>query len=148
MILRADHVAGAFFVGFGILVIAISGNLPFGSPSMPASGFMPTILAALTMLFGVALIARGGESRPYAELSWSGAGHAALVVLITAAAVAAFEPLGFLTTNVLMMAALLIVIERRGVVRAVAYSLGVVVTTYMLFVHVLKTPLGTGPLGF
>jgi len=28
--LRADHVAGAFFVGVGLLVITLSGDLPFG----------------------------------------------------------------------------------------------------------------------
>ncbi len=46
MTLRADHVAGAFFVGFGLLVIALSGDLPTGNLSMPGSGFLPKIIAA------------------------------------------------------------------------------------------------------
>jgi uncharacterized membrane protein (UPF0136 family) len=71
-----------------------------------------------------------------------------LVVAITAAAIALFEPLGFLTTNVLMIFALLAIIERRRLLPAAIYSLGVVVTTYVLFVYVLKTPLETGPFGF
>ena len=41
MTLRADHVAGAIFVGFGLLVFALSGDLPTGTLSMPGSGFMP-----------------------------------------------------------------------------------------------------------
>jgi hypothetical protein len=148
MTLRADHVAGAFCIAFGVLVVAVSGELPFGSPSLPGSGFMPTILAALTMLFGAVLVVRGGESRPLADLSWRDAGHAGKVVVLTAAAVFAFVPLGFLLTNLLLIAALLVLVERRGVVGALLFSLGVVVATQMLFVHVLKTPLETGLLGF
>jgi uncharacterized membrane protein (UPF0136 family) len=59
-----------------------------------------------------------------------------------------FEPLGVLTTNVLLIFALLAIIERRRLLPAAIYSLGVVVTTYVLFVYVLKTPLEIGPFGF
>ena len=107
MTLRADHVAGAFFVGFGLLVIALSGDLPTGSLSMPGSGFLPKIVAGLTIFFGLVLALRANESKVFATLSWSDAKHAALVVAITAAAIALFEPLGFLTTNVLLIFALL-----------------------------------------
>jgi hypothetical protein len=40
-----------------------------------------------------------------------------------------------------------VVIERRMVLPAAVYSIGVVVVTYVLFVHLLKTPLQTGPFG-
>jgi len=148
MILRADHVAGAAFIAFGLLVIAISGSLPFGNLSSPGSGFLPMILSVLMMLFGATLMVRAGESRAFATLTWTDAKHAAMVVLITALAVAAFEWLGFVTTNVLMMFALLVAIERRGLLPAAVYSVAVVVTTFVLFVYVLKTPLETGPLCF
>jgi hypothetical protein len=148
MILRADHVAGAAFIAFGLLVIAISGSLPFGNLSSPGSGFLPMILSVLMMLFGATLMVRAGESRAFATLTWTDDKHAAMVVLITALAVAAFEWLGFVTTNVLMMFALLVAIERRGLLPAAVYSVAVVVTTFVLFVYVLKTPLETGPLGF
>jgi hypothetical protein len=148
MMLRADHVAGAAFIAFGLLVIGISGSLPFGNLSSPGSGFMPMILSALLILFGGTLVVRAGESRPFAAVTWSDARHAAMVVLITMLAIVAFEPLGFITSNVLMMFALLVVIERRRLVPAAIYSLGVVIVTFVLFVYVLKTPLETGPLGF
>ena len=44
--------------------------------------------------------------------------------------------------------ALLVVIERRNFIRAAAYSLGIVLITYVTFEYVLKTPLNTGPFGF
>jgi hypothetical protein len=49
---------------------------------------------------------------------------------------------------VLLIFALLAVIEGRQLLPAIGYSLGVVVTTYILFVYVLKTPLEAGPFGF
>jgi hypothetical protein len=148
MTIRADHVAGAFFVVFGILIITMSGDLPMGSLSFPGAGFMPKILAVLTILFGLVLALRATESKPLATLTWDDAMHAGVVVAITGAAIALFDWLGFLTTNVLMIFALLIVIERRRLLAAAAYSLGVVGFTYVLFVYVLQTPLNTGPFGF
>ncbi|HKS87570.1 MAG TPA: tripartite tricarboxylate transporter TctB family protein [Pseudolabrys sp.] len=148
MTLRADHVAGAFFVGVGVLIIALSGDLPTGTLSLPGSGFMPKIVAGLTIFFGLVLALRAGESREFASLTWSDARHAAMVVVITAISIAAFEWLGFVITNVLLILALLIIIERRRFVPAAVYSLSVVVITYVLFVYALKTPLVTGPFGF
>ena len=148
MVLRADHVAGAAFVGLGLLVIALSGDLPIGSLSLPGSGFMPNILASFAILFGVTLIARAGEGRPFAALEWGDAKHAALVVVITAAGIAMFEWLGFLVTMTLLMFALLVIIERRTLLAAAAFSIGVVGITYITFEYVLKTPLNTGPFGF
>jgi hypothetical protein len=143
MTLRADHAAGAFFIVVGLVVIALSGDLPFGTLSFPGAGFMPNILAVLTILFGIVLILRASESKPLATLSWSDGKHAALAV-----AIALFERLGFVTADILLIFALLVVIERRHVLPAAAYSIGLVVVTYVLFVHVLKTPLQAGPLGF
>jgi hypothetical protein len=148
MTLRADHVAGAAFIVFGVLIVALSGDLPVGGLSMPGSGFLPKILAGFMIAFGVVLVVRGGESRPFAELEWSDARHAAAVTAITAVAVYFFETLGFLTTMVAMMFVLLIAIERRPLLNAVLYSVGVVGVTYLTFVYVLKTPLATGPFGY
>src|SRR5262245_16177034 len=108
MTLRVDHVAGAAFIGFGLLVIALSGDLPMGSLSFPGSGFMPKILATLTIFFGLMLLAAGGKSPPFATLQWSDSKHAALVVALTGAAIALFEKLGFLMTMTMMLLALLV----------------------------------------
>ena len=148
MTLRSDHVAGGFFIVFGILVIALSGDLPMGDLSMPGAGFLPKILAVLTIAFGCTLAARASESKAFATLEWSNIRHAGLVVAITALATAVYDWLGFLTTMVLLMFALLIIIERREIVRAAAYSLSIVLITYVTFEYVLKTPLNTGPFGF
>ena len=141
MNLRADHVAGAAFVLFGLLIIALSGDLPTGQLSMPGSGFLPKIVACLTIIFGLALIVRGRESAPFSDLGWQDGKHAAMVTVITAAAIALYEHLGFFFTMLLMIAALLIVIERRNPLRAGIYCVAIVLFTYVSFVYGLKTPL-------
>jgi hypothetical protein len=145
MTLRADHVAGAAFIAFGLLVVALSGDLPMGQLSMPGSGFLPKILAGLMIAFG---LVRAGESKPFAEIEWSDVVHAGAVTTITGVAIYFFEALGFATTMVAMMLVLLVGIERRTVLHAALYSVGVVGLTYATFVYVLKTPLVTGPFGF
>jgi len=141
MNLRADHVAGAAFIIFGATVLALSGDLPTGQLSMPGSGFLPKIVATLTIVCGLALIARAGESAPYSEIPWSDGKHAAMVTAITAAAIALYEHFGFIITMGLMIIALLILVERRNPLRAGAYTISIVLFTYVSFAYGLKTPL-------
>ena len=148
MIIRADHVAGAAFVGFGILIFALSGDLPTGQLSMPGAGFMPKLIAGLTIILGIALFIRGKESGLFSDLGWGDAEHAMLVIAITSAAATLYTTLGFLITMVLMMLGLLIIIERRNPLRAAIYSAGVVIVTYAAFEYILKAPLPEGPFGY
>lgn len=148
MTLRADHVAGAAFVLFGVTIIALSGDLPVGQLSMPGSGFLPRIVACLTIIFGLALVVRARESAPYSELGWGDGKHAMMVTAITAAAIALYTWLGFIVTMAAMMIALLAVIERRRPIYAAVYSIGIVLTTYAAFEYLLKTPLPASPLSY
>ena len=148
MNIRADHVAGAVFVAFGLLIIAMSGDLPTGGLSMPGSGFLPKIVATLLIVFGGALILRGKESEPFSAISWGDLPHAAKVVAITAVGIALYTKLGFLFTLIAMIAAILIIIERRNPVRAAIYAAAIVTFAFVGFEYVLKTPLPNGPWGF
>ena len=148
MKLRADHVAGAFFVAVGLLVIGLSRDLPYGQLSMPGAGFLPRIVAVLIILFGGSLFLRARESPTFSEIAWDDGRHALQVIVITAIAVSLYIVLGFLITTLLMMIALMIVIERKNVLRAGAYSACVVLVTYITFIYVLRTPLPPGVLGY
>ncbi len=145
MTFRADHVAGAAFILFGAAVIALSGDLPVGQLSMPGSGFLPNIVAVLTIVFGLALIARGRESPPFSDVSWGDGKHALMVTAITALSVALYTYLGFIITMIAMMVALLVIIERRNPFYALGYSAGIVLITYVSFEYLLKTPLPESP---
>src|SRR5262249_42786866 len=104
--LRSDHIAGGVFVAFGLLVFALSGDLPVGTLSFPGAVMMPKLVAGLVILFGLLLILRANESAPFATISWRDLPHAARVVAITAAAVALYQTLGFLVTMALLLFAL------------------------------------------
>jgi Tripartite tricarboxylate transporter TctB family len=148
MILRADHVAGGAFIALGIVVFAINGDLPFGTLSAPGAGMMPKLMAGLMMALAVVLVAGGGSSQALATIDWSDRTHAALVVLAAAAAITLYRPLGFLITMTLLVFSLLVLVERRNVVHAAAYSVGLSVFAYWLFGIALKSPLERGLLWF
>ena len=148
MTLRSDHIAGGAFIAFGILVFALSGDLPFGSLSAPGAGMMPKLLIVLMIVFGIVLVIGGAASQPLAEIDWSDRNHALMLVAITAVAIALYQWLGFILTMTLLVFTLLTVVERRGVWRAAAYSVGVTVIAWWVFAKALKAPLERGILGF
>ena len=148
MTLRIDHVAGGVLAAFGLLVLALSGDLPVGSLSFPGAGMMPKLLASLLIAFGLMLVLRAGDSAPLADISWQDLPHALRVTAVTALAVSLYQTAGFLRTMTLLLFVLIFGVERRGLVPAAAFSLGVVALTYLLFAVALKTPLEQGVFGF
>ena len=148
MKLRTDHVAGAAFVALGAGVLAMSGDLPFGSLAAPGAGMMPIVVTLFMIAFAALVGFNASGSPPMASVGWSDRNHAALVVLITGVAVAAYRPLGFLLTMSLLVFALLVVVERRNALIAALYSVGLTVFAYWLFGKALRSPLERGVLWF
>ncbi len=147
MTLRADHVAGGVAIAAALAVLAVSGDLPFGTLAFPGAGMMPKLVCALMIVFGAILVARGGASMPFSEISWNDLPHAVRVLAITAVAVGLYTSLGFIVTMSLLLFAL-IAFEGRNLFAAAVYSVGICVSTYFLFTIVLKSPLEQGILGF
>jgi hypothetical protein len=148
MILRRDHVAGGTFVVAGVLILAVSGDLPFGTLASPGAGMLPTLVIVLMMAFGLALFLRAGDSPVLAEIAWNDLPHAARVAAIAAAGAASYTTLGFLPTIALLLFGLTYAIERRPFLNSVVFSLGVTGLAYLLFKTVLKLPLPRGLIGF
>jgi hypothetical protein len=148
MIIRSDHVAGGAFIAFGVLIFAIGTDLPFGTVSSPGAGMMPKLMAGLMIAFAAIIMLRASEGPEFSEIDWSDRGHAALLVLITAIAVMPYQPLGFLITMAALVFALLVAVERRGILPAAAYSVGLTLFAYWLFGKALKSPLERGLLWF
>ena len=130
------------------MVFSISGDLPFGRVSAPGAGMMPKLMTGLMMLFAGLVLIAAKESPPLASLDWNDRVHALLVVAITAAAVFAYQRLGFLITMSLLVFALLVIVERRKLLIAAAYSVGLTLFAYWLFGKALKSPLERGVLWF
>jgi hypothetical protein len=146
--LRSDHIAGGFFVAFALVVFAMSGDLPFGTLSSPGAGMMPKLLLVLMIVFGLVLVFSAGQSQPLATIAWSDGIHALLVVLIAGLAISVYQWLGFIVTMTLLVFTLLIAVERKNVLYAAAYSIGLTGVAWWVFGTALKSPLETGILGF
>lgn len=129
-------------------MFAVSGDLPFGSLSAPGAGMMPKLMAGLMMLFAAFVVIGAADSPPLSSIDWSDRGHAALVVSITAGGVLAYRPLGFLIAMALLVFALLALVERRNLLIAAGYSIGLTLFAYWLFGKALKSPLERGLLWF
>ena len=129
-------------------MFAISGDLPFGRLSAPGAGMMPKLATALMMFFAALIATTASNTSTFSGIDWSDRGHAALVVFITAVAVATYRALGFLLTMTLLVFALLVIVERRNALIAAAYSVGVTLFAYWLFGKALKSPLERGVLWF
>jgi len=100
------------------------------------------------VVFSVVLMADAAAGQPFAEIDWSGGGHALKVVLIAGAAAAAYQPLGFLLTMSLLVFALLVIVERQPLHYSAGYAIMLTLCAYWLFGKALKAPLQQGILGF
>ena len=145
---RSDYVAGGAFVGAGALVLAVSGDLPFGTLSSPGAGMLPTLIIALMLGFGLVLLLQARRGPFLGEVDWTDLPHAVRVAILAAAAVAAFTVLGFALTSALLLFTLIFFIERRPFLPALAFSIVATATVYTLFSLLLRTPLPRGLVGF
>ena len=148
MTLRRDHVAGGAFVVAGALILAVSGDLPFGTLASPGAGMLPKLMIGLMTAFGLVLLVRAGDSPPLAGIGWDDLPHATRVVAVTAVAIALYETVGFIVTMAALLFGLTFVVERKPLLPAAAISVGVTVFAYVLFSTFLKSPLPRGILGY
>jgi putative tricarboxylic transport membrane protein len=147
MPLRRDHLAGGVFVVAGLLVLAVSGDLPFGTLASPGAGMLPTLTVALMIAFGLILLVRAGHSPLLAEVDWTDLPHAIRVAIVAAAGAMLYVPLGFALTMPLLLFTLIFLVERRPLLPALGFSLGATLAVYALFTLLLRTPLPLSLLG-
>jgi hypothetical protein len=145
MILRRDHVAGGVFVAGAAILFALSGELPFGTLSSPGAGMMPKLVLILLIGFGACLMLRAGESPPLANVAWADFVHAATIVAAASVAIGTYTVIGFIPSMVLLLFALIHVVERRNIWRALAVSVCVTMSAYYVFNTLLKSPLPRMP---
>ena len=70
------------------------------------------------------------------------------VVVVAAAAVLLYTTLGFVVTMSALLFVLTFVVERKPLLPAAAFSIGVTAFAYVLFSMLLKSPLPRGLVGF
>lgn len=146
--LTTDRIAGAALVLIGLVAVWQSRSLPFGSLHRPGPAYVPVVLAVLLIAFGIAVAAMGGGSRRLAAVGWEEWRHAVAIFATCAFAAVGLDRLGYRLTMSVVMAFLLVVLERKNVVVAVAVALTIGLGSFYLFDTVLRVPLPRGPGGW
>lgn len=147
MTLRRDHVAGGAVVAAALGVLAISADLPFGTPASPGPGMLPILAAGLVLALGAVMLLQAGSSPPFTQIAWPDLPHAARVCAVTAASLLSYERLGFLITTTALLLILVLVVERRPLWPGLLFCLVVPVSAYLLLAKLLKSALPVGVLG-
>jgi hypothetical protein len=145
--MTVDRVAGAALVLIGLVTLVESRAFPLGSLHRPGPAFMPVVLASLLILSGVAVFVMGASARRLGDVGWHEWRHA--VAIFGACAFAAFglERLGYRITMAVVVAFLLLVVERKGWVLGLALTIVVAWGSFLLFDTLLNVLLPRGPFG-
>ena len=145
--MTVDRVAGLALVLVGLVAIEESRAFPFGTLHRPGPAFMPTLLAVLLILFGAVVFAMGARARRLAEVGWHEWRHAVAIFAACAFAALGLERLGYRITIAVVVAFLLLVVERKGVVLGLVLTLVMAWGSFFLFDTLLRVPLPRGPFG-
>ena len=147
MVLTTDRVAGGALALLALYVVWESRRLPFGSLRNPGPAFVPVVLAAVLLLFGLLLVVFSGKSPALSTLVWIEGRHAIAIFAVCAFAALALERFGFRPTVALSLVFLLGVVERRNPIFTIVFSVGLAAGTFLLFDTILRVPLPRGPFG-
>jgi len=128
----------------GVLVLAASTDLPFGTLASPGAGMLPTLVIVLMLALAASLLLDAGASPPIADIDWADVVHAWRVVAVTGATVAVYTVLGFIPSMVLLLFVLTFLVERKPLLHAAAFSIGTTLMAYLLFASLLNAPLPRG----
>ena len=145
--MTTDRLAGAALVLMGIVAIWQSRAFPLGSLHRPGPAFMPVLLAALLILFGLAVAAMGAGAGRLFDVGWSDWRHAAAIFGCCAFAAWGLDRLGYRLTMAVVLAVLFLALARLRVVTSLVLTVGMAWGSFYLFDTLLKVPLPRGPFG-
>jgi putative tricarboxylic transport membrane protein len=149
---KVDIMSGAAVTVFGAFFLIESLQLDYFTEGVPGPGFFPSLLGLVVITTGILLIVTrlvkpersfgefNAPSRPQLNRSigiW--------ITLLVATLMV--ELIGFVLAMILLVAAILIVIERRRGITALATIILIPLLAYLLFAGLLKVPLPTGIFG-
>ena len=145
--MTTDRVAGATLVLIGLITIEESRAYPLGSLHRPGPAYMPMLLAVLLIAFGIAVFVMGAKSPRLTDIGWYEWRHAIAIFGACSFAALGMERLGYRLTMAVVLAFLLLVVERKGLVMSAALTIAMAWGSFWLFNTFLKVPLPRGPFG-
>ena len=149
---RGNLVAAGVLAAFGGYIIWGAAKLPYASEVGPGPGFFP-------MWLGIGLVLFSGTLMPGAMKTWRTASHenvqwwipfgrAITGWLALMISVALLGTLGFVLTFVLLTVFLIVALDRRPALLAIAVGIGLAAAFHLLFVLALDVSLPKAVWGF
>lgn len=145
--LRSDQVSGLVLAALALYVGWMNRAYPIGSPQEPGPGYVPLLLAIFLGVTGLLVALRGGDSQPLAQMEWTEAKRALVILIACGVAAYALERLGFRITMAALLVFFLGVVERRKPMATIAVAFGFALIAYYLFATLLRVPLPVSPWG-
>jgi hypothetical protein len=146
--LTTDRVAGAALALIGLVAVWESRRFPLGSLHRPGPAYMPTLLALLLIVFGLAVAFMGARSARLADVGWHEWRHAVGIFAACAFAAWGLERLGYRLTMAGVLVFLLVVLERTRLWVTAVLTVTIAWGSFLLFDTLLRVPLPRGPFGF
>jgi hypothetical protein len=151
---RVDIFVGTISVIFAGFVFTQAIALDFFQRSeIPGPGFLPVLLAITIGILGVVIVATRlvGNDKQFGAFSWPSWNEfrrSLSVWIAFTVSIAVMELLGFFIASALLIAVLLLGVERLRSIGAIATVIIIPLVCWLLFHVALKVPLPVGPWGF
>ena len=145
--LTIDQVAGSVFAAFSLLVLWEARKIPFGFLAEPGAGAMPTLLASILLVCGIAVVVGGRSGKRAVDVQWTEWRHAVAILGTCAFMALVMERLGYRLTILIALLALVSIVEKKGWLAGVLFAGGFSFGTHYLFSTLLRLPLPQGPFG-
>lgn len=146
--LREDQLSGLMLLALAILVGWQNHAYPLGSLQEPGPGYVPLLIAVFLGLTGLIIAVRGAGSKAVAEMQWSEAKRATMILLACSVATYALEPIGYRIAIAALLVFFLGVLERRKPLAVVTVAIAFSLLSFYLLGDVLRVPLPRGPWGW
>lgn len=148
---KGDLISGVCLAAFGIYVVSVAAKLSYVAEVGPGSGFFPLWLGIGLVLFSFYLMfaswVRSNDVKSEAQ-SWKVAGRVLAGWLAMMVAIALLDKVGFVVSFVILTLFLLVALDRRPALLAVAVGIALAVSFHLLFVVALDVTLPKAVWGF
>ena len=145
--LSSDQFSGLMLLALALYVGWENRAYPVGTLADPGPGYLPLVLAIFLGAMGLLIALWGTRSAPLAEMKWTEATRAVLILVACGVATLALERIGYRLTVIALLIFLLGVLERKRPLPVALVALGFSFASYYVIGDLLRVPLPRSPWG-
>jgi hypothetical protein len=145
--LRSDQFSGLMLIALALYVGWENRAYPIGTLQEPGPGYLPLLLVIFLGALGLLIALWGVRSAPLAEMKWTEARRAVVILVACGVAAFALERLGYRVTVIALLIFFLGVLERKPPIAVALVALGFSFASYYVVADLLHVPLPTSPWG-